>query len=56
VGVLCLAGVHKEAAVTFALLYHAIHVVPVTVVGLAVVSRLGVTLSDRSKPPSTTSA
>ena len=44
VAVLILAGVAKGPAVAFALLYHAVQVIPVTVVGVAVLSRLGMTL------------
>jgi uncharacterized protein (TIRG00374 family) len=42
--VLVLSGLAKGPAIAFALLYHVVQVVPVTLAGLAVVSKLGVTL------------
>src|SRR5665213_381270 len=42
--VLVLSGISKGPAVAFALLYHAVQVVPVTIAGLGIVSRVGVTL------------
>jgi uncharacterized membrane protein YbhN (UPF0104 family) len=42
--VLVLSGIAKGPAVAFALLYHALQVVPVTIAGLGVVSRVGLTL------------
>lgn len=42
--VLTQSGVQKEVALAFALLYHLVQVVPVTIAGAVVVSRLGVTL------------
>jgi len=42
--VLVLSGLDKGPAIAFALLYHAVQVVPVTIAGLGVVSRVGVTL------------
>jgi hypothetical protein len=42
--VLMMAGVGKETGVAFALLYHLIQVIPVTLVGLAIVAKAGVTL------------
>jgi uncharacterized protein (TIRG00374 family) len=42
--VLILAGIPKGPAVAFALLYHVIQIVPVTIVGMGVVSRVGITL------------
>jgi uncharacterized membrane protein YbhN (UPF0104 family) len=42
--VLILAGVPKGQAVAFAVLYHLVQVVPVTVAGAAVISRVGFTL------------
>ena len=43
--VLVLSGIAKGPAVAFALLYHAVQVVPVTIAGLGVVSRVGLTLN-----------
>ena len=42
--VLILAGVPKGQAVAFAVLYHLVQVIPVTVAGVAVISRVGFTL------------
>jgi uncharacterized protein (TIRG00374 family) len=42
--VLVLSGIDKGPAVAFALLYHAVQVVPVTITGLGIVSRVGLTL------------
>lgn len=42
--VLVLSGIAKGPAVAFALLYHAVQVIPVTIAGLGVVSRVGLTL------------
>jgi hypothetical protein len=42
--VLILAGDPKGQAVAFAVLYHLVQVVPVTVAGAAVISRVGFTL------------
>jgi uncharacterized protein (TIRG00374 family) len=42
--VLVLSGIAKGPAVAFALLYHAVQVVPVTIAGLGVVSKVGLTL------------
>ncbi len=47
--VLTLAGIGKSPAVAFALLYHLVQVVPVTVAGTLVVWRAGLTL-DRLPP------
>jgi hypothetical protein len=47
--VLTLAGFAKGPALAFALVYHAVQVVPVTIAGLAVVARLGLTLSGTPK-------
>lgn len=47
--ILSLAGVAKGPALAFALVYHAIQVVPVTIAGLAVVSHLGIALSGSPK-------
>ena len=48
--VLVLSGIPKGSAIAFALLYHVIQVVPVTLAGLAVVSKAGLTL-DRLPAP-----
>ena len=50
--VLVLSGIAKGPAVAFALLYHAIQVVPVTIAGLGVVSRVGLTLDRLPAFPS----
>jgi uncharacterized membrane protein YbhN (UPF0104 family) len=42
--VLTLSGVGKEQAVAFAVLYHLVQVIPVTIAGALVVSRVGLTL------------
>jgi uncharacterized protein (TIRG00374 family) len=51
--VLVLSGIAKGPAVAFALLYHVVQVVPVTIAGLAVVSKVGVTLDRLPASPST---
>jgi uncharacterized membrane protein YbhN (UPF0104 family) len=59
--VLVLAGIPKPAAVAFALLYHLVQVIPVTLAGLLVSLRVGFTLGGlpahpaqaRSAPPHT---
>ncbi|MGB8299312.1 MAG: lysylphosphatidylglycerol synthase transmembrane domain-containing protein [Polyangia bacterium] len=48
--VLTLAGVASGPALAFALVYHAVQVVPVTLAGLAMVSHLGITLSGQPAP------
>jgi uncharacterized protein (TIRG00374 family) len=48
--VLMLSGVTKEAGLAFALLYHLIQVVPVTLVGIVVISKAGIRL-DRLPIP-----
>ena len=48
--VLVLSGVAKEAGLAFALLYHLVQVVPVTLVGMAVISKAGMRL-DRLPIP-----
>ena len=50
--VLVLSGIPKGPAVAFALLYHVVQVIPVTLAGLAVVSRAGVTLDRLAAPQS----
>jgi hypothetical protein len=50
--VLVISGIAKGPAVAFALLYHAIQVVPVTIVGLGVISRVGITLDRLPAPQS----
>ncbi|HEX3903139.1 MAG TPA: lysylphosphatidylglycerol synthase transmembrane domain-containing protein [Polyangia bacterium] len=53
--VLVLAGVPKPAAVAFAVLYHLVQIVPVTVAGLALLARNGMTLRSfetRAEPTS----
>jgi len=50
--VLVLSGIPKAQAIAFALLYHVIQVVPVTIAGLAVVSRAGLTLDRLPAPES----
>jgi uncharacterized membrane protein YbhN (UPF0104 family) len=42
--VLMLSGIAKGTGVAFALLYHVVQVIPVTLVGLTVVSKVGITL------------
>jgi uncharacterized protein (TIRG00374 family) len=42
--VLMMAGVDKGTGVAFALLYHLVQVIPVTLVGLGIVAKAGVTL------------
>jgi uncharacterized membrane protein YbhN (UPF0104 family) len=49
--VLILAGVPKGQAVAFAVLYHLVQVVPVTVAGMAVISRVGFTLRGLAREP-----
>jgi uncharacterized protein (TIRG00374 family) len=46
--VLLMAGFGKEDAVAFAVLYHAVQVIPVTLVGAAIVIRTGPTLGELS--------
>jgi uncharacterized protein (TIRG00374 family) len=48
--VLVLAGVGKGEALAFALLYHAVQVVPVTLAGAVVVFQVGLTLSGLAVP------
>jgi uncharacterized membrane protein YbhN (UPF0104 family) len=48
--VLMLSGVPKEAGLAFALLYHLVQVVPVTLIGMVVVSKAGFRL-DRLPIP-----
>ena len=48
--VLVLAGVGKGEAIAFALLYHAVQVVPVTLAGAVVVFQVGLTLSGLAVP------
>jgi glycosyltransferase 2 family protein len=48
--VLMLSGIAKGPAVAFALLYHVVQIVPVTIVGFAVISKVGLTL-DRLPVP-----
>jgi uncharacterized protein (TIRG00374 family) len=50
--VLVLSGVAKGPAVAFALLYHAVQVIPVTIAGFGVVSRVGLTLDRLPALPS----
>jgi uncharacterized protein (TIRG00374 family) len=50
--VLMLSGVAKGPGVAFALLYHVVQVVPVTLAGLAIVSKAGVTLDRLPMPQS----
>ena len=50
--VLVLSGIPKGPAVAFALLYHVVQVIPVTLAGLAVASRAGVTLDRLAAPQS----
>jgi uncharacterized protein (TIRG00374 family) len=50
--VLVLSGMAKGPAVAFALLYHAVQVVPVTIAGFGVVSRVGLTLDRLPAFPS----
>jgi hypothetical protein len=52
--VLVLSGMAKGPAVAFALLYHAVQVVPVTIAGFGVVSRVGLTLDRLPAFPSGT--
>jgi uncharacterized protein (TIRG00374 family) len=49
--VLTLAGLGKAEALAFALVYHVVQVVPVTVAGLAVLSRTGLTLGGAPTLP-----
>jgi uncharacterized membrane protein YbhN (UPF0104 family) len=46
--VLLIAGFGKEDAVAFAVLYHAVQVIPVTLIGAAIVMRTGPTLGGLS--------
>lgn len=46
--VLLIAGFSKEDAVAFAVLYHAVQVIPVTLIGAAIVMRTGPTLGGLS--------
>jgi uncharacterized protein (TIRG00374 family) len=48
--VLTLAAVAKGPALAFALLYHAVQVIPVTVAGLGVISQLGIALGGPPAP------
>ena len=50
--VLVLSGIPKGPAIAFALLYHVIQVVPVTLAGLVVVWRAGLTLDRLAAPES----
>jgi len=50
--VLVLSGIAKGPAVAFALLYHAVQVIPVTIAGFAVVSKVGLTLDRLPALPS----
>jgi uncharacterized protein (TIRG00374 family) len=47
--VLSLAGIAKGPALAFALTYHAVQVIPVTLAGLAVASHLGIALSAEGR-------
>ncbi len=47
--VLTLAGIAKGPALAFALTYHAVQVIPVTLAGLVVASHLGIALSGGGK-------
>jgi hypothetical protein len=54
--VLVLAGISKHSAVAFALLYHLVQVVPVTLAGLLVSIRVGFTLSGLPARPARASS
>ena len=48
--VLLMAGFTKEEAVAFAILYHAVQVIPVTLIGAVIMIRTGPTLGGLSSP------
>ena len=54
--VLVLTGVPKPAAVAFAVLYHLVQIVPVTIAGLALLARSGMTLRSFETRAETSSA